>query len=321
VLAGCVVASALTFAFSAHAERKASIALTITDCPIDQVEVRRIVSLELHAQYVEPASTTIQVGCSGAKATLRVVDTLTHKIVERSVDFGGTATIAQNRLFALAIADLVSASWAEIELEPAAESSASVPAVQHEEARLRQEAAATVDLRRPPRARTFDLSAYFAVRGWSGGWVAYGAAVGFDLRTRPSGLAFGGHVGLGVDRGAVTTEVGDVSVDVYDAQAVAALVYGVRAHVVRAGLGVRSGAVRACGSPSKASVSGTCDSAFYAGPLAAFGWTVTFGALALSLRAEAGIAAIPVQVLADGKSSADARAVWIGGGLGVGVAF
>lgn len=298
-----------------------TIAVEIANCPVDATEVRRIAALELRAPVAPSASTTIHVECSGTTATVRVVDSLTQKTLERSITFATIAPIARSRLFALAIADLVSASWAELELSAVPVPSANVATPYPARETNVQAAVAAVERRRAPRSTSFDLYALFALRRWTTGWTSYGGGLGLDYRTRSSGLSLGARVGIGLERGSVGTPIGDVSADIYDAQLVASIVYGFRAHTLRGGGGIRTGVVRACGSPATEGVSGRCDAAVYAGPIAEAAWTMALGTISIVLRLETGLAASPVRALADGEGSADARSVWIGGALGAGFAF
>jgi hypothetical protein len=86
-------------------------------------EAQRIAAIELRAALVAPtpgegAATQITASCHAALADLRVVDTLTGKALERPVALGQAAPSARARLLALAIAELVAASWSDRESNP-----------------------------------------------------------------------------------------------------------------------------------------------------------------------------------------------------------
>jgi len=87
-------------------------------------EVGRIAAIELHAERVPaeeiaPDVTRIDVTCESADAiALRVTDPLTSKVVARSVSVAGIDERARARTIALAVAELVSASWVELETTP-----------------------------------------------------------------------------------------------------------------------------------------------------------------------------------------------------------
>ncbi|HXI57220.1 MAG TPA: hypothetical protein VNO55_14225 [Polyangia bacterium] len=85
-------------------------------------EAQRIAAIELRAALVEGppdvATTQITATCEATSANLRVLDPTTGKSVERSVALSQAAPAARARLLALAIAELVAASWSELENNP-----------------------------------------------------------------------------------------------------------------------------------------------------------------------------------------------------------
>jgi hypothetical protein len=85
-------------------------------------EAQRIAAIELRAALVEAspdqATTEVTATCIADAADLRVLDPTTGKSVERSVALSQAAPAARARLLALAIAELVAASWSELENNP-----------------------------------------------------------------------------------------------------------------------------------------------------------------------------------------------------------
>jgi hypothetical protein len=85
-------------------------------------EAQRITAIELRAVLVDaaPDQTTTQITatCAEDSASLRVIDPTTGKSVERSVALSQAAPTARARLLALAMAELVAASWSELEDNP-----------------------------------------------------------------------------------------------------------------------------------------------------------------------------------------------------------
>ena len=85
-------------------------------------EAQRIAAIELRAALVDgkpdAATTEVTATCSADSAKLRVVDPTTGKSLERSVAVSQAAATARARLLALAIAELVAASWSELESNP-----------------------------------------------------------------------------------------------------------------------------------------------------------------------------------------------------------
>lgn len=66
----------------------------------------------------ESAIANVRITCAaGASFVLRVDDRITHKSVERTVTLEGVARTATARALALSIAELLHASWAELDLE------------------------------------------------------------------------------------------------------------------------------------------------------------------------------------------------------------
>jgi len=98
-----------------------SIAIVGCEEPLAQ-EARRITAIELHATLVnaapDAATTQISAACTAQSAQLRVIDPTTGKAVERTVALGQAAPSARARLLALAMAELVAASWSELEDNP-----------------------------------------------------------------------------------------------------------------------------------------------------------------------------------------------------------
>ncbi len=86
-------------------------------------EVRRIVALELRAVVVAPGTleavaTRAEITCRGDTAELRVSDDATSKRLERAVSLSAAGLAGRARLLALAVTELVDASWEEAESNP-----------------------------------------------------------------------------------------------------------------------------------------------------------------------------------------------------------
>ena len=104
-------------------EDKPRVSIVVVGC--DEAlarEAQRIAAIELRAALVEAtpdqATTQVTATCSAESAKLRVVDPTTGKSLERSVALSQAAATARARLLALAIAELVAASWSELESNP-----------------------------------------------------------------------------------------------------------------------------------------------------------------------------------------------------------
>ncbi len=97
--------------------------IAVVDCDAGLArEAQRIAAIELRATLVEPtpdgATTQITATCGASLVDLRVIDPTTGKSVERQVALEQAAPNARPRLLALAIAELVVASWSELESNP-----------------------------------------------------------------------------------------------------------------------------------------------------------------------------------------------------------
>src|SRR4029079_18035478 len=86
------------------------------------VEAQRLAASELRATLVDPAPdgtvTEVKATCRGALAALEVIDPTTGKSLERTVARTAAAPNGRARLLALAVAELVVASWSELQTNP-----------------------------------------------------------------------------------------------------------------------------------------------------------------------------------------------------------
>ena len=100
---------------------RVSIGITGCDTALAR-EAQRIAAIELRATLVEPVpdATVTQViaACHGTGAALEVVDPNTGKSLGRTVALTEAAPNGRARLLALAIAELVVASWSELQSNP-----------------------------------------------------------------------------------------------------------------------------------------------------------------------------------------------------------
>jgi hypothetical protein len=118
-LASTLVASGAV----AHAQQTARprVRFVLDPCiPVDPTETARLAAMELHADAVDAGDVTTSVltHCDGDRVVLRVEDGATRKTIERAVRRSDLAQRGASRLLALAISELVFASWAELNEEP-----------------------------------------------------------------------------------------------------------------------------------------------------------------------------------------------------------
>jgi len=85
-------------------------------------EAQRIAAIELRATLVDAAPdgsvTEVKATCRGALAALEVIDPTTGKSLGRTVALTEAAPNGRGRLLALAVAELVVASWSELQSNP-----------------------------------------------------------------------------------------------------------------------------------------------------------------------------------------------------------
>jgi hypothetical protein len=108
------------------------VSIAVLGCePALALEAQRITAIELRAVLVDAspdeATTRITATCTAGAANLRVVDPTTGKSVERSVALSQAAPTARARLLALAMAELVAASWSELEDNPEPKAAPAAP--------------------------------------------------------------------------------------------------------------------------------------------------------------------------------------------------
>jgi hypothetical protein len=125
-----MVAGARAAAAPRTEKPRVSIALVGCDAGLAR-EAQRIAAIELRATLVDAtpdgATTQITATCGATLADLRVIDPTTSKSVERRVALAQAAPTARARLLALAIAELVVASWSELESNPDPKAPSAVP--------------------------------------------------------------------------------------------------------------------------------------------------------------------------------------------------
>ena len=257
---------------NARAEDKRRVSIHVERCePRIADEVGRIAAIELHAERVienAPEVTRIDVTCesSDEAVAIRVNDPLTSKDVARRVSVAGIDERARARTIALAVAELVSASWVELETtpEPKVQPIPQRVVVVHEHERpTRPVAKIARTTRRPPSppvvfqavagARVFFESRELLVGG--------GAAIEPWL-SRTIALRFDGFV----EHASATRQPGDVNIDT--ASTAAAIGLGASLGDVRLTgmLGLRVGYARLVGLAKAQNLQGEVIDGPWVGP-------------------------------------------------------
>lgn len=319
--AGTLAAEATPSATAAPRPAGGEVSLDLRGCPAaDAGEVRRILAIELRAPValVSEAGATrdvaLGISCDAAAAHVRMDDQLTGKQLLRDVDISATAAIALDRLIALAGAELISASWAELMLAPP-RAAAGDPAASG----AREQALAVVRERATDQRRTrlFLLARAGASPG-RGLALGGGLAVSRDFATRLRGA-----VDATFDRRAQTAPPGAITAELASVGLSLAVRLPVRAWELGAGAGARVGVARLAGTPADGtSLLGHSLTAPTWGPLAMVRATSPARrALVLELALEVGYTVLPVRGTFGADELVALQGPWIGGTLGVGFAL
>jgi len=317
----CGVAARLAGAQSMTAAQAPRLFLDTSGCEsVPAAAVRSMVSVELRTGIADTASdveaTRVIARCSGELAAITIDDVLTHKSVSRVIDMAATAPIARPHLLALAIVELLAASWYELAVPPAVQPVTPVAASPERDAAL-----AFVHARLPVApsrqmavaAIAEVLSFSRVVRLWGGSVEATG-----DLRRW---LAW--QAALGLAHGTRSTPLGLVTAD--DASAAVAVAAQARSArlAARVGLGLRLGSAWVSGSPAAgASAAGGSIHGLWWGPMATVGGRFRGpGPLVWLAAVEGGVIAHGVVADVQGYASTSLDGPWLRIGLGVGLAF
>jgi len=143
-------------------------------------EAQRIAAIELRATLVDgaPDATVTQVTatCSRAVAALEVVDPTTGKSLGRTVALTEAAANGRARLLALAVAELVAASWSELQNNPRPQAPPATPLAPYA---AREAARAVV------AERSLELAAAFDTHFLASGDCLFGAGARAVLWVSP----------------------------------------------------------------------------------------------------------------------------------------
>jgi hypothetical protein len=233
-----------------------------------------------------------------------VEDPLTSKTLVRGLQVTDLTAAAPERFAALALVELVEASWSEL-LLPAPASVAVAPA----------DTSAAVDVLGRPRVR---LGAHGSVRLFTApGLVMVGGGVhGQITLSGPFGVA----LDLGADHGETKADAGRVSADSLSAAAFAVAHLQLGHVLLGGGVGFRGGGSRLVGTPLDSTlVEGKTVSAVLAGPALLADVAVGLGRFEVCLTVESGWALWKLEGRADGRALTSLADLWVAAMLGVGV--
>ncbi len=295
---------ALVLAFAAGAgDVQVDACLNVTEA-----EVRRLTRLELSRSGPSaPIHATVE--CVNGGALVRVDDPVTRKSLARTIDLKHVTSKTMARYLALAIAELVEASWAELNLqaprivEPIGDPPGS-----------EQRAAAVEQVRSPGpvRLEAFGVARrVFTTNLWQ---LGGGARVSF------SGPVLGAALEVEGAHGQRSTALGTVAVDSATVSLLATLsAPELGAFTLSGGLGARGGVGLVTGTPfDPISSRGGSLLAPWLGPCVTLRGIATWRAWFVSLNVESGLTLLGVQGTVSGARGPGLVGPWLGLSLGVG---
>lgn len=288
-------------------------------------DVRRVLRVELGALLVDDAPagevvTRAVVSCQGRSIHLRVDDPITGKSLTRDVDVDVSDAPGRARLVALAVAELVAASWTELETNPR-------PEVQPAGARPPQSAVDAVrkvvrakipkqsdeEIGRTRMTLVASRRSFFSesTAQWGGGM-----RLGRDEFE---------HVGWTADilgeHGATDVSLGTVYLDTITVGGSLYLYRRWSVVTFQLGVGVRLGAARLSGKPYQS------ESAYAGSGIAPWGWPTAIGGLRLrpigpiviEASGELGYVVLPMAGAVGGVREVTIAGPWVGAQLGLGM--
>jgi hypothetical protein len=316
----CALACVILWASPARADHPL-VQLDIDTCvDASRDEIRRVVSVELGALFSDAAGadrTHASVGCDGTVAVLRVDDPITGKSLSRTVDVGGAIPRARARLVALAVVELISASWTELDTNPQPQVPPSGPAPSAE---ARRAALASVRVQTDRWARSrYHLS---LLAGGLKFFAKTDVLAGAELRVaRDRVEPLGWMIDAQAHRGSEMTSLGQVDTDVLGAGVAAVVHHAWSGSTVHVGGGVRGGGARLSGVPNPmASVRGDRFWAPWVGPFALGSLELVVAErFTIETMIEGGYVVSPVGGLVSGLREVAVDGAWLQVHVGVGM--
>lgn len=237
---------------AASAQDAARIALDVSGCPeADASAIERLVGIELRVAIAreETDVTSVRAECADSVLRLVVHDPITAKTVERSYDLSTTDDRALPRTVALAIAELVAATWSELEeevreVEPEEALPVALGATTNEAARA--SARRVVEATRPPSPRRWTIAAFGLIR-----FGLRDPAFGAGARVALAPLAWLElEIAAAISRAWIESGLGTLRADTLDLTAIGFARWPLDPFVLRLGLGVRGGGAWIAGEPA-----------------------------------------------------------------------
>jgi hypothetical protein len=316
-----LILALLLLAPSARAEQKPAVTLTIDKCvDVDANDVRKIVEIELHTTIAEQGLTRVTARCRDNLIDLNVEDSITGKSLMRTVDVAAQAPKARARLLALAITELVSASWTELETNPTpAVPPAGPPPPPAAKAAARDVVHTRVPILAPSPGKPLrvlaliDRRAFLAKTAW---------VTGLGVRVAQDGAPIGWSAEMLASQGATAASLGEVAMDVVGVGIAATLSARWSIVSARGAIGLRGGAARLSGVPRGEDVEGASVRGPWGGPLVGGSISIVpIKPLVIEASVESGYVVAPVHARVDGERQVSVAGVWVAGSLAVGVSL
>ena len=291
-------------------------------------DVREIVRVELGALLIPegtaPGSdvTQVHVSCGATTTQLRVDDPVTGKSLTREIDLSKEASTARPRLLALAVVELVSASWTELEANPQPKVKP-VGAVASPTAKAAAKKVVEDKLPPPPAPPPSLRIEALAGRRWF--FPRTGPSNMFGLRLGDDHIGAFGSLGwladMVVEHAGVNDSLGTVNVDLVSASAAIVAQHHTDVLALRVGVGLRYGSARISGTPVDAAhVESSSLSGVWGGPLVVAGVGFTpLRPLVLEVLVEAGWTATAVRAHVGDPGNVGPSGGWLGASLAVGI--
>lgn len=289
-----------------------AIEISSVDCSVlDVAEVERIAQVELSSAPPTPTPIRATVRCDGASAELTVEDPVTNKTLGRKVSLMKVTPRAQPRVLALAIAELVSASWSELLLTPREETEA--PKVPPE---VRAQALSVLPPEQP--RGVLRVEGVGAVR-----WLPASSAVQWGAGARVVWIPvkrWGLWAEVTGEHGEVTRAAGRLTAQTIGAAAAPVIHLEATSWLeLMAGVGARFGVGRIIGTPlDETATRGATLAGGWGGPAAVAGAGVIIGPLVIGVGLEGGVALLQLSGTVDGARGLGLDAPWASVSVSVG---
>jgi hypothetical protein len=274
-----------------------------------------LLELELGANLVpqetatDHETTRVSVRCAEGAIVLHVDDPVTGKALERRLALAAMPEHGRARLLALAIAELISASWIELEADPAPVVSPDVTASPQLRAVVRD----SLD--------EHHIGWELGLAGSTRAFVGQGVAIGGGLQGEaqlPSWLTLG--IDLLADRHSTDVMQGTAEATTLSAGAAALVRDRFGALAVEAGIGGRMGMAVLAGHPfADQNLRGQTLVGAWGGPLACVHTHYAFGRVAIATMVETGWALLPITGRVNGGPAVRVAGGWLGVTLALGL--